>query len=247
MARIKKSVVTAQKPFPILSLPPEIRNHIWRYAVVKDENVTVRPHGRQESIQGLVPSCLRSGRELQRHREDDERRTNSTPLALAFTSRQLYLEVTPIYYSENSFYFPNSWYCISAESTLENFTAAIGPQNASNITVAYFDTLACPLNQYLSVLTGLKQLTVYPPPCAFVSTPYITLWRSQMSRYAQSHASVVIKHLENMEGARLSFLCKTPRDSRGMTWKVALAMPAPRATVLASFKTARSPKLCQPI
>lgn len=189
MPRIKKSASTAQKPFPVLSLPLEIRNHIWRYAVVKDENVTVWPHGRQEFIQGLVPSCLRSGRELQRHRE---RRTNSTPLALAFTSRQLYLEVTPIYYSENSFYFPNLWYCTSAESALENFTAAIGPQNASNITAVYFDTLFCPLNQYLTVLTGLKQLTVYP-------------------------------------------LRKTPRDSEGMTWRVALAMPASRDLKLRSL------------
>lgn len=101
----KKCGLTVQRPFPILKLPPEIRNRIWRYSLVKDGDVIILPHGRQGFISKIIPSRLRSGKELQRHQQDDKRRINSTSLALAFVCRQLYLEAALIYYSENTFRF----------------------------------------------------------------------------------------------------------------------------------------------
>lgn len=200
MPRTEKSTLTVQKPFALLRLPPELRNRIWRYVVVKDEDVVIRLHERQRFVQDLVPSRLRSGREIQGHKEDDDRRIVSTSLALALSSRQLYVEVALIYYSENTFHIQYPRCLNQADSSfnraymLERFTAAIGPQNASSVTAASFDDICCLLCQNLSVLPGLKQLTVngplYPP-----STYFNTFWPSQLRAYAQSHLSLVIKHL----------------------------------------------------
>ncbi|KAL9068690.1 MAG: hypothetical protein Q9161_006004 [Pseudevernia consocians] len=200
MPSTKKSTLTVQKPFPLLRLPPEVRNRIWRYVVVKDEDVLIRPHKRQRLVQDLVPSRLRSGREIQGHKEDDDWSMSSTSLALAFSSRQLYVEVALIFYSENTVHFQYPR-CLDradssfnrADSMLERFTGAIGPQNASSITAASFDDICC-LCQNLSVLPGLKQVTVngplYPPP-----TYFNDFWPSQLRAYAQSHLSLVTKHL----------------------------------------------------
>ena len=153
----------------------------------------IRPHKRQRLVQDLVPSRLRSGRNIQGHKEDDDRRMISTSLALAFSSRQLYVEVALIYYKENTFHFQYPRCLDRADSMLERLTAAIGPQNASNITAASFDDICC-LCQNLSVLPGLKQVTVngplYPLP-----TYFNEFWPSRLRAYAQSHLSLDIKYL----------------------------------------------------
>ena len=184
----KKSTLAVQKPLPILNFPPEIRVHIWRYTVVKDEDVMVRPRARQEFMKKMVPSRLRSGKELQWHQEDDERRMNSTPLALAHTSRQLYLEAALIYYSENMFNFGDK-----ESSSLTEFVAAIGPQNASSITAARFNTMDASFFQYIDVLPGLKQLAFSTAFFPYRYTCYDCERLAKLYAYTQRHPSVTIQ------------------------------------------------------
>lgn len=74
----------------------------------------------------LAPSLLRSGRQI--HAKDDRRLVPSR-LSIAFACRQLYLEVTPIYYSQN-------WFAISLTSIVtalrkvQDFVIATRPENA---------------------------------------------------------------------------------------------------------------------
>lgn len=112
--------------FPVLKLPSEIRNLIWRCTVVAAEAIQLEQHGSQHTRGRLAPSLLRSGKQI--HAEDDRRLVPSR-LAIAFTCRQLYLEVTPIYYSHNWFAMP----FISVENAqgkTQDFVTAVGPDNA---------------------------------------------------------------------------------------------------------------------
>ena len=188
--------MTDQKSFPILILPPEIRIRIWRYTLVKDGDVLIHPYGRQYMMKKIVPSRLRSGKELQWHREDDDRWINSTSLALIHTSRQLYLETALIYYSENTFAFENNWYPFQVHNMLRAFTAAIGPQNASSITAARFYTINVSFIQHLSALPGLKRLTYNPAALFNHWACYEESWHLQIKAYAQSHPSVVIRRFK---------------------------------------------------
>ena len=189
---------TPLTPFPVLEFPPEIRNRIWRYAVVKDGDVMISLYRRQGSMESLAQSPSLSGNEPQGHKEDDEQRMKPTPLALALTSRQLYLEATLIYYSENTFTFEGQWFDL--DSMLKEFIAAITPSNASSITAASFratdnriERLYCQIDPFLSVLPGLKQITINVPQgardvplCNVSGTPLV-------DACAQSHPSAVIK------------------------------------------------------
>ena len=122
MTKIKKTSIS----LPILKLPPEIRNFIWRYSVIASGAIQLEEYGSQHARRQLNPSLLRSGKQI--HTEDDRRLVPSR-LAVAFASRQLYLEVVPIYYSHN-------WFAISVTSmvsalkTAHNFVAAVGLVNA---------------------------------------------------------------------------------------------------------------------
>jgi len=127
MVRAKKP----SRPFPVLSLPSEIRIQIWTYVVVSNKVIKVRNHDRAEKT--LQPSRLRSGKELEGHRVDDLRRVSSQ-FALASTCRQLYLEVAPIYYSKNNFRLERS-------GSFKDFAAAIGPQNSQRILSIYITFL----------------------------------------------------------------------------------------------------------
>ena len=181
--------LTVQRPFPILKLPPEIHNRIWRYSLVKDGDVIILPHGRQGFISKIIPSCLRSGKELQRHQQDDKRRINSTSLALAFVCRQLYLEAALIYYSENTFRFLSD----PVSSMLEEFTAAIGPRNASIVTAARFYARdSCFSN--LSLLPGLKQLRYSATTLWLYDAKFFhEVWLPELRVYAQHNPSVVVE------------------------------------------------------
>ncbi len=122
MKRVKKTSFL----FPILKLPPEIRSLIWTYTVVAAEAIQIEQYGSQHARGKLVAGLLRSGTQI--HVEDDRRLVPSR-LAVAFACRQLYLEVTPIYYSHN-------WFAMSLTSMVtalgkvQDFVAAIGPGNA---------------------------------------------------------------------------------------------------------------------
>ena len=115
--------------FPILKLPSELRNLIWRCTVVAAEAIQLEQLGSQHARGRLPPSLLRSGKQI--HTEDD-RRVIPSRLAVAFACRQLYLEIMPIYYSHN-------WFAVSLTSIgtalekVQNFVKAIGSENARYI------------------------------------------------------------------------------------------------------------------
>ena len=146
----------------------------------------------------LVPSRLRSGKELQGHREDDERKFNSTLLALSCTSRQLYQEAASIYYSENTFNFQShslNDHLSEHWRMIEEFAAAIGPQNAKSITAVHINTIVANFIPYLTVLSGLRQLTLglhFWNKFGYQSACYHEFWAPQMNAYVQNHPSVVV-------------------------------------------------------
>ena len=198
MAR-KNCGSTIQKPFPLLKLPPEIRNRIWRYTLVKDGEVEIRPYKRPCLMKKMARSRLRSGKELQWHGIDDERRFNTTSLALTFASRQLYQEANFIYYSKNTFALDNSWYPFELHQVFRSFAAAIGPRNASCITAVHFYTTDPSFMQHLSVLPGLKQLTYTAALLSYLSASHRSWWSRQMSWYAQKHPAVIITECEGSD------------------------------------------------
>lgn len=122
MTRIKKS----SPVFPILEIPPEIRNLIWRYTVIAAGAIQLEQHSSQHTRGQLSPSFLRSGKQI--HAEDDRRLVPSR-LAVAFTCRLLYLEISPIYYSHNCFAMPLTS-MVTALEEAQNFVTAVGPENA---------------------------------------------------------------------------------------------------------------------
>jgi len=84
--------ITRSKRPPLLSLPPEIRNHIWTFVVVRA--TTVDPEVRSIS------------KRLELHVSKTEYLSSSeTILALARTCKQLHDEVLPIYFGKNRFEF----------------------------------------------------------------------------------------------------------------------------------------------
>ena len=104
---------TQTATFPLLKLPPEIRSRIWTL-VVKVGTVHIKPDSY------MTTACPKpSGKQL-----------SPTPMAVAFTCRKIYREVTPIYYSKNVFHFPQDW----AFDFPQRFAAAIGPANSESIT-----------------------------------------------------------------------------------------------------------------
>ena len=195
MAR-KNRGSTIQKPFPLLKLPPEIRNRIWKYTLVKDGEVEIRPFKPPCLMKRMVRSRLRSGKELKSHGIDDEQRFNTTSLALTFASHQLYQEATFIYYSKNTFAFDNSWYPYLLHQVFEHFVEAIGPQNARCITAVHFYTTDPTFIRYLCFLPGLKQLTYTAPLLSFLSGSHQIRWSDEMSFYAKKHRAVIIKQAE---------------------------------------------------
>ena len=112
--------------FPILGIPPEVRNLIWKNTVITAEVIKLGQHGSQHTRGQLALILLRSGKQI--HVEIDKRLVPSR-LAVAFTCRQFYLEITPIYYSHNWFAVPLT----SKETALgaiRDFVTDIGPENA---------------------------------------------------------------------------------------------------------------------
>lgn len=151
----------------------------------------IRPRRHQELFKDWVPSRLRSGKEMRWHQEDDERRNGSTPLALALSFRQLYLEATWIYDSGNTFNFEKGSYPL----ILEDFAAAIGSYNARSITAVPFDAVGPSYIQRLSVLPSLKQLTINGPLRYLVHDRmyYNMNWLPELSTYAKNHPSAVVR------------------------------------------------------
>jgi len=112
--------------FPIMQLPIEVRQKIWKSVMVYDEPIPVEPHGRFLS----APSHLRSGKQVKIHVIEQEQQRLSSQFALASTCRQIYLEVAPIYYGMNTFTFTFTY----ETKYLIPFFRAIGTQNARSLT-----------------------------------------------------------------------------------------------------------------
>lgn len=115
-----------ESTFPLLKLPTEIRVRICEYAVVGIEPVQI------EERAPVPRSMLRSGKRI--HVEDDDRvATSHSRLAIAFTYRQIYGEVAPIYYTNNWFVTEMDRKDMSQPQVL-CFLDAIGPVNAQCIS-----------------------------------------------------------------------------------------------------------------
>ena len=130
-----KSPISAPTPTcPLLMLPAEIRKRIWTLVVEVGATFATRYNIRKASGKHLSPATI----------------------ALAFTCRQVYHEVTPIYYSENLFVFP----CATVKDPLE-FAAAIGPANAESIISVMVS--GCTTTKAIpSVLGVLKDRVPFP-------------------------------------------------------------------------------------
>lgn len=133
---------------PLMSSPIEVRQKIWKFVLVFDEPILIKPHGRILS----APSRLRSGRQVKLDVAEQEEQHLSSQFALASTCRQVYLEVAPIYYGMNTF---------AASKFLGPFFDAIGHENVGAITsIAWnpFRARSRPTNQLYDAFIQLKGL-----------------------------------------------------------------------------------------
>ena len=167
-----------QKPFPLLKLPPEIRDHIWRHVVVKNENVLIRKHVRGVSLRN---PCF----PITKPEDHTDWRWRSSWLAVAFTCRQMYLEVTPIYYSANVF-CPYGVWAVGDYRKFVNFTASIGPDNASIISGLSLFEFSVPVEEYMSRLPGLKRL--------YSMNHAEEGWEKRLTALARKHVSLAVVH-----------------------------------------------------
>ena len=170
----------AKTCFPVLDLPPEVRNRIWTFAVVSDVPVVVARAWR--------PGLLRSGKEVASHAQDDDQRRLISMLAVAFTCRRLYQEIIPIYYSENTFKFVGS----GPRFSCLNFMKAIGPQNTqriNSISVDFFHEL----EEAVRLFPGLKTMDVR---CFCVDDPrFVSCHREELIACRSVNPMLTFTHL----------------------------------------------------
>ena len=80
-------------------------------------------------------------------------------LAVAFACRQIYLEVAPIYYGENTFCPSDRERFLGWRDACQRFTEAIGLENANTITDLRLDDPSCPsVDRCLMLLPNVKRL-----------------------------------------------------------------------------------------
>lgn len=132
MSDTESSTPAPTPPCALLRFPSEIRNRIWTLVAI---------------VETVEVPC------------DSEHRTSGkydhpTTMALASTCRQIYREVTPIYYSKNMFAFD-----YTSLDAPRQFAAAIGPANAESMTAIgfYSSTKRTPPS-----LQSLRELLRFP-------------------------------------------------------------------------------------
>ena len=185
MPRRKSVATVVQEPFPILKLPPEIRHGIWYFTVVTDRPIAVKYHERQALAAQIRPSTLRSGKRMEAHHNDDVKRMNSF-LAVAFTCRQIYQEVAPIYYSKNNFFFKHPCEYARRYDWTSDFVGSIGEHNARSITSMTIDLDMSTFE--LGLFQGLKYLDVVSDrPCRLNK-----LHKSCVYRFVKQHPGLVV-------------------------------------------------------
>lgn len=193
MARKNKSSLASQEPFPVFRLPAELRCRIWRFVVVNNTPVIVYNRHRSDLVKQLRPSSLRSG--TSRHVEDDQWSVASQ-LAIAFTRRQAYLEVTPIYYCENTFSFDMFPYRLGGSrwDALKKFPENIGPDVASSITsIMLVDRCRAPVGPTLCLFPGLESLEVDHIIASWWPTRYKVLILDDLETFARSIPGLKLK------------------------------------------------------
>ena len=143
---------------PVMSLPVEVRQKIWKMVMIFDRPIPIEPHSRYSS----APSNRRTGKKVKPHVIEQK----SHIFALPSTCRQSYLEATPIYYGMNTF-----------TTTIDSmgfvdFLDAITAENANTITSLRWSPLPGALKgfghiQYyrpiFSRLRNLKHLCIITP------------------------------------------------------------------------------------
>lgn len=148
----KNAVIAVKEPFPLLQLPPEIRNSIWYLIVVMDQPIMIRK--RHNLAESTRPSLNRSGK---RRKLDLDQQYAASKLSVAFTCRLVYLEVTPIYYSKNTFELELSKH---TPASVGNFLADLGPEKARSIQSIYFKYSWPHLIQILPKFPNLRRISV---------------------------------------------------------------------------------------
>ena len=133
----------------------------------------------QANLRNTLLRPISLGMRLQQGNDEERLRTR---LAVGFTCRQIYLEVAPIYYGENTFLWSGtSSLCHHA---IEGFAGAVGRKNATTITAISLYDDWYPSDKYLSMLPGLKRLYIRRSGSA--EAP------ERMAKYARDHASLMV-------------------------------------------------------
>lgn len=148
----------------VFKLPAEIRDQIWHFVVVKhDAPVRVyKYNGRRQGLALDLPPSLTTLEGQWKLKEDYTRATSR--LAIAFVCRQSYLEVTPIYYSRNTFLFESMFPHAPGICDWVGFATAIGSERAKYISsISTTSAFHVPLAQRLAPFPNLKRLHVAPP------------------------------------------------------------------------------------
>ena len=133
----------------------------------------------QANLRNTLLRPISLGTRLQQGNDEERLRTRVT---VVFTCHQIYLEVAPIYYGENTFLWSGtSSLCHHA---IEGFAGAVGRENATTITAISLYDNWYPGDKYLSMLPGLKRLYIRRSGSA--KAP------ERMVKYAGDHASLIV-------------------------------------------------------
>ena len=155
----------------LLQLPSELRNRIWHLSVVQHHTIHIKRHQRQAMARPLL---LKSGKRRV------QSSTKITKLALAFTCRQTYREVIPIYYSLNAF----SFYWTPALKI--SVAAVIGSGKRRKITHKWLHSTHAPAIRSLNALPDLDREDL---PIAFLHCSKLL---GQLVTYVKRHSHFVI-------------------------------------------------------
>ena len=141
--------LTSKDPqvFPMMSLPVEVRQKIWKMVMVFDKPIPVEPHNRYSS----APSNPRTSKKVKLHVIEQESHSFGFQFALPSTCRQIYLEAAPIYYGMNTF--------TSSMDSMDfvDFLNAIRAENANTITSLTWS----PLPGALTALRHVRHVQYY--------------------------------------------------------------------------------------
>ena len=126
--------VKGQLQSPLLALPPEIRQKIYRLVLIRDKPIDLWPHKwvRKEDVEtgeGSLRNTPRTGSLKVRRQEDLEYVRKEMSIGLLGTCTQVYQEAALLFWAENRFRFSGR----SGWQGLLRFFLTIGPDARSRI------------------------------------------------------------------------------------------------------------------